>query len=151
MLAGLPKRGLDDSFLVQFVARQNVGDRAFEEDIDAVAMLQFVKFGRIPKEGTSLLRFLSDQFINILACTDVDATKWIIHQQNLRIARQRTGEQDLLLVTAGQGQNVLIDVGRTDADFLAPRLKSARRYSRRWTIAGRCHRTAGRPARAPQD
>ena len=140
-------------------------DAAVAEHVDVVAVLELVDLGRVPEEGAALGRLLADEVVDLELGADVDAAHRIVHQDDPRVRAERAGEQRLLLVAAGQRQDVVVDVGRADADLLLPgfgqlgpraparsaapcaaRRSTGCRCSWRSTTAGRCRRTARSPA-----
>src|SRR3569832_800177 len=62
--ACLREGGLDHSFLGELIAPQIGDDRAVAEDIDVVALLQFVGFGGVPEEGPPGTGLLRDQIVD---------------------------------------------------------------------------------------
>ena len=57
---------------------------------------------------------------------DVDAAHRVVHQDDLGVGAERAGEQRLLLVAAGERQDVVVDVRRLDADALRASLRAMR-------------------------
>src|SRR4051794_2100975 len=60
----LLERGLDDPRLSNLTECQIGNDAAIAENIDRVAVPQFVEFGRVPEEGPSGLRLLADEVVD---------------------------------------------------------------------------------------
>ncbi len=85
--------------------RQVGDDRALAEDVDVVAELQLVHLGRVPDEGPAGLGLGADHAVDLLLGADVDAAHRVVHQHHRRRARERPGEQHLLLVAARQRQD----------------------------------------------
>ena len=58
--------------------------------------------------------------VDLLLGADVDAAHRVVHQHDPASRAERPGEQHLLLVAAGERQDVVVHVGRADVDALAP-------------------------------
>ena len=95
-------------------------DRAVAKDVDVVAVLQLVGLGRVPDERAARLGLGADDGVDLALGADVDAAHRVVHEHDLGGGAQRAGEQRLLLVAAGQRQDVVVHVGRPDADPLPP-------------------------------
>src|SRR5580704_15565321 len=120
MSAGVRERRVDDLLFIEFVARELGDNRAVTKHIGAVAVLQLVDLGRIPEEGAALLRFGADQVIDFELGVEIDAAHRIVHQHDPRVRSERPREQRLLLITARERENVVVDVWRANLDALAP-------------------------------
>src|SRR5262245_45653738 len=69
----LLERRLDHLLLAEFAATDIGDDAAVAEDVDVIAVLQFVHLGRVPEEGAALAGFGTDQLVDLELGADVDA------------------------------------------------------------------------------
>src|SRR5690242_15833490 len=90
--------GLDDLLFGQFVATQIGDDAAVLEDIDMVAIVEFLGFRGVPEEGAAAASLLAHEVVDFQLGADVDAAHRIVHQHDLGIGAERAGKQRLLLV-----------------------------------------------------
>src|SRR4029077_8647510 len=120
MSAGVRERRVDHLLLIEFVARELSDDCAIAKFESAVAVLQLVDLGRIPKEGAAPLRLGADQVIDFKLGVEIDAAHRIVHQHDARVGSERAREQRLLLIPARERKNVVVDVRRANLDALAP-------------------------------
>src|SRR3981081_3298162 len=118
----LRERGLNDLFLGEFVAPQISDDGAVAEDIHVIALLQFVGLGRVPQKSSPGAGFLGDEIIDFELGGDIDAAHRIVHQHEARVGAERAGKQHLLLIAAGKGEDVMVDIGGADLDLVAPEI-----------------------------
>ncbi|MNT95840.1 hypothetical protein D3C72_2378000 [compost metagenome] len=64
--------------------------------------------------------FGSQDIVDFLFGADIDATHRVVHQNGAGCSGEGAGEQNLLLVAAGQRKNFVAHVGRADFDALFP-------------------------------
>src|ERR1700733_4254666 len=100
MSAGVRERGVDHLLFIEFVARELGDDCAVAKYVGAVAVLQLVDLGRIPKEGAAPLRLRADQVIDFKLGVEIDAAHRIVHQHDARVRAKRARAQRLLLIAA---------------------------------------------------
>src|SRR5882672_4084733 len=103
----IAKRGLDDLLLRHVPAVQIGNDPAISKYINAVAIVELVDFGGVPKEGAAVARLLPQQVVHLQFGADIDPAHRIVHQNNPRVGTQRSSEQRLLLIAARKRENVL--------------------------------------------
>ena len=65
---------------------------AISENVDPIAIVEFVCLGGVPQESAAGLRFLSDQIVDLQFGPVVDAAHGIVHKDNLRVRAQRPGK-----------------------------------------------------------
>ena len=85
-------------------------ERAFAKADD------FLSFARKDDDGDAALGDLLDDFVDFLLGTDIDALRGIVENQNLRFCIDPTGEDDLLLISAGKCCDQVIFVCIFDAE-----------------------------------
>ena len=116
----LAEGGLQHLLLGQVGARDVGDDLAVAHHVDVVAVVQLFDLGGVPDEGAPRLRLGADQLVDLQLGADIDAAHRVVHQDDAGIGAERAGEQHLLLVAAGERQDVVVDVRRLDADALPP-------------------------------
>src|SRR5450830_876310 len=117
---------LHDFFLRGFGGGEFAGDAAFAHDQHAVAHAQhFWQLGRNHHDGLALFCEGVEQFVDFALGADVNATRRLIKKQDVAIAQQPLGDDDLLLVAAGQQACRLIDGRRLDGELAHIALRSA--------------------------
>ena len=100
---------------VTSVPRQRADDGAIAQDDDPVGALDdLLELGRDQHDRQPRLGQLADQALDLGLGADVDAAGRIVEQQHPWLEAQDAGEQDLLLVAAGQLADPLIGARRLD-------------------------------------
>src|SRR6185369_9386020 len=106
--ACIAERGPDDLFFRDLAAVEVGNDAAVLEDVNVVAMREFLGLGGVPEERAATPRLFAEQVVDLDLGADVDAAHRIVHQYDPRIRAQGAGEQRLLLVAAGQRKDVVV-------------------------------------------
>src|ERR1700744_3224017 len=122
--------GMNDALLGEFVAGEMGDDCAVAKDIGAVAILQFLGFGGVPEEGAPAARLVAQEIVDLELGAIVAPAHRIVHQHDPRVRAERAREQRFLLIAAGERQDVVVDVGRTDLDARAPAIGELRLEAR---------------------
>ena len=83
-------------------------------------------------DGDAAVGQVAHQRVDLRAGADVDAAGGLVEQQHAAVAQQPAGQDDLLLVAAGQGADLAVDVGRAHVQRRgsAPGPRPARRPGR---------------------
>ena len=88
-------------------------------DDDTVAHAEDLRhFGGDHDNAHALIGQLAHQLVDLALRADVDAARRLIEDQNLRVGRQPFADDDLLLVAAGEVQDLLLRTGRLDVELL---------------------------------
>jgi len=94
------------------------GNPAFTHDHDSVCQAQNLgQFRRNDNDRLAFVYQFADQLVDFAFGADIDATRWLIENQDVRIADQPFGDDDLLLVAAGQIADQLADRRCPDIEF----------------------------------
>lgn len=104
MRRGSGRRGGEgDELLLAGGPAVHFGDRAaFTNDHHAMGEGGYLlQFARYQDDSHSLSSELANPAMNLGLCGDIDATSWLIEEHHLRLARQGSGDHDLLLITPG--------------------------------------------------
>src|SRR3954453_11612449 len=113
----LLERGLDDPLLSKFAVGQVGDNAAIAENIDMVAVPQFIEVRRVPEKCSSGLRLLMDEVVDFESRADIHPPHGIVHEYDAGIGRQSTREQSLLLISARERQDIIADVGRSNSNL----------------------------------
>src|ERR1700722_8763911 len=97
MSAGVRERRVNHLLFIELVACELSDDCAIAKYVGAVAVLQLIDLGRVPKEGAAPLRLRADQVIDFKLGVEIDAAHRIVHQHDPRIRSERAREQRFLL------------------------------------------------------
>src|SRR6185503_3746883 len=112
------ERAGDDVGLVELDTGEFAHDAAVIHDGDAVAAAdQFVVVGGIEQDRCAIVGELTHEAVKLLLGADVDAAGRVVEQNDARSGHQPFGDDDLLLVTAGQ-RRYRVALG-TDPDLQA--------------------------------
>lgn len=112
--------------LGHLVARQFARDRAAAQDDDAVGALdEFLDVGGDEQDGEALAGEVVDEALDLGLGADVDAAGGFVEQQDLGLQAEPAGQQDLLLVAAGELADLLFGARRLDPQPLHEDLDDA--------------------------
>ena len=122
-----PLRGCRDqaqhAVLGDLGARQRADDGAIAQDDDPVRTLHdLLELRRDQNDRQPRFGQIADQALDLGLGADVDAARWIVEEQHPWLEAQDAGEQDLLLVSAGQLADPLIGARRLDPQAAHERL-----------------------------
>ena len=94
-------------------------DLAVEHHEDAVGQrADFVELDRDQQDGLAGIAHLDDLVVDELDGADIDAARRLADDQHVGIALHLAGQNDLLLVAAGEIGGLEIDIGRADVELL---------------------------------
>src|SRR6185437_14223107 len=94
--------------LLRRAGGQKAGEPAFAHHCDAVAQPQdFGQLGGNDDDGAALICQRVEQLVNLVLGADVDAARGFVEDQHLAVAQQPFGDDDLLLVAAGEKARLL--------------------------------------------
>ena len=97
-------------------ACQLAGDAALAHDEDAVAHVEDLRqLRRDHQDRHAVGGELVHQAVDLGFGADVDAARRLVHDQDLRVQRQPLGDDDLLLIAAGEVEHLLLDRRRAHA------------------------------------
>ena len=100
----------EDALLAEVGALDLAGDLPVGEDHDAVADAeQLGQVGGDDDDALALRRQLPEQRVDFVLGADVDAARRLVEDQHLGLAEEPLGEDDLLLVAAGEIAHPLVD------------------------------------------
>ena len=95
------RRGDDLGFRRGVGAIEQCGELPLAHHRDAIGKGErFVEIGSDENDSKSLGREFPHQAEDIRLRSDVDASAWLVHEQNLRLRQERLADHDLLLVSS---------------------------------------------------
>ena len=116
---GLAGGGGHDAFFGGVGAGDVGGEAALAHDEDAVAHAEDLgELGGDHDDGDPLLGELGDQGVDLGLGADVDAAGGFVEDENLRLGGEPAGDDDLLLVAAGEGADALLHRRGADAEVV---------------------------------
>ena len=121
-----------------FVPVELLDDAALPAHQDAVGELQDLRqVGRDHHHREAVVGEPVDELVDLGDGADVDAARRLVEDDELRLLDQRLGDDDLLLVAAGELDDARIGVDRLDVQRLDPFASRASRISLMLTVADR--------------
>src|SRR5439155_6891274 len=121
---GAPGRGEHHPFLGGSLARDLSGDSALVKDEDPIGhrevLRQVARDEDDPEAGRGKLR---DDPVHLDLGTNVDPTSRLVEDEDLWIRGQPLGQDDLLLIAAGQRPGELVDSGHPHVELLGEVLR----------------------------
>ena len=115
--------GLDERLGVEVLVVVDGSDAPFAHDDDAIGHAEDLgQFGRDHDDGQALGDELGHEAVHGGLGADVDALGRLVEDDDLRLRRQPFGDDDLLLVAAGQRADILAERGcpQVEAAGVAP-------------------------------
>src|SRR6202020_553525 len=73
------------------------------------------QFRRNHEHRHALYGQLGDKLVDLRLGTDVDAARWLVEDENLRLGHQPARDQDFLLIAAGKIDDRLFEIRRSNA------------------------------------
>ena len=68
--------------------------------------------------GHTLICQIAHKLIEVRLCPYIDSLGWLVHKENLRIVQQPFGQNHLLLIAAGQLNQLCLQVWGFDAELI---------------------------------